>query len=682
MEPDKDTGKSRRRWLGPLAAIVLLMLLPFVLFWPIWWPNAEHRQVLAYGDFVEQYYPMRVFVSRELGQGRLPLWDRFTYGGEPAAAASLSAAFYPLGLWEAAFPSPLPFTALEIEAILHLGLAGVFTFLLVRQLTGRIEAGLLSGLAFGLGGFLTSYPVLQLAVLETAIWLPAGLWLMELALARHSWPWLILAGLAFGCGLLAGHPQTFMYVAYAATAFFLLRARHHGWRWRSIPFAALMLAGATVAFGAMQWMPTLELARLSPRARLSYNDVSQGFAWAELVGLLRPNPGQWSPLFVGWIPLTLALAALPLRRKAEVLFWTIVAVLALLLSLGGNGFLYPLAHRFLPGLATFRSQERAAFLVSFALCVLAGYGYASLLRWRRWTRLALPLLLCLSFVDLYCASFGLVLQPAPSGGYFAGTPSVEALRGADGGVWRVSSEGLLPGDGNAGMVYQIRDVTGSTPLHLAQYDLFLDTVPELRWWQMLNVRYVLTRRELEHGALQLLVDEGDRRLYQIWLGAQPAWLVHSAQVAPDSEAALQLTADPTLDPLETVVLERVPVPSPQPALGPEEVRLVTYSAQRIVVEARLSAPGILVLSEVWYPGWTARLNGSTASSLRAFGLLRAIALPAGQCSVEWRYAPWTVYAGMAASFLAVAGLIVAVWNRRRRGRSSAGSRSWDKDEAE
>ena len=52
----------------------VLLLLPFVLYWQVWWPDARLRQVFQYGDFVEQHYPMRVFVADEYRHGRLPLW--------------------------------------------------------------------------------------------------------------------------------------------------------------------------------------------------------------------------------------------------------------------------------------------------------------------------------------------------------------------------------------------------------------------------------------------------------------------------------------------------------------------------------------------------------------------------------------------------------------------------------
>ena len=669
MHAAPDTNLSTQTWWRRWAPGLLLILLPFLLFWQIWWPDSDRRLVFAYGDFVEQYYPMRVFVAGELRDGRLPIWDPYTYSGGPIAAGSIAAAFYPLGFWQALFARPLPIWALQLEAIFHLSLAGVFTWLLVRRLTGSTGAGLIAGAAFSLGGFMTSYPVLQLAILETAMWLPVSLWLLELTLARRSLLLAALAGVALGCSILAGHPQTFLYIAYVWAGFLLLRAWHHRLGWRFTVAAALTAGGVTLGLGAALLLPTWEMAGLSPRAELSYSEVSHGFQLADLKGLWRPNPGQWSPLYVGLVPLGLALVGLFLVRRAESWFWASVAVLGLLLSLGQNGFLYPLAYRFVPGFAQFRDQERAAFVVSFALCVLAGYGYAALAQRRWWPRLLLPVLLCLVVLDLFRANSGIILQSPSAGGYFASTPAVEFLQQADAGVSRVSSEGLLPGDGNGGMVFRIRDVTGNSPLHLAHYDQFLEVVPELRWWQLLNVAFVLTQRNIEHGALSLVVDDGDQRLYQTFLGRQAAWVAHDFEVVPDQDAAIERAAHPALDPRTTVVLEEEPNPMPRPSAGPDHVRLVAFENHRVEAEVTLGTPGLLVLSEVSYPGWVARIDGQRVPTLRAYGLLRAVAVPAGSWRVEWRYQSLAVNLGVGLSLLALflVGLAFAgQWVRRRR----------------
>jgi hypothetical protein len=82
-------------------------------------------------------------------------------------------------------------------------------------------------------------------------------------------------------------------------------------------------------------------------------------------------------LYVGVVGLILALMALlaaPARSR-HTLFWGLVAAVALLISFGGNTFLYSPLYLSVPGFSIFRGQERWAFVVAFSLSVLAGYGF-------------------------------------------------------------------------------------------------------------------------------------------------------------------------------------------------------------------------------------------------------------------------------------------------------------------
>jgi hypothetical protein len=102
-------------------------------------------------------------------------------------------------------------------------LAGTFTYLFTRRLTRQRGAALLAAITFAFGGYLTSYPSQQLAVLEADIWLPLLLFFADRALLdrateaprlRLSWPDTLAAGLVWGMALLAGHPQSAMFVLY------------------------------------------------------------------------------------------------------------------------------------------------------------------------------------------------------------------------------------------------------------------------------------------------------------------------------------------------------------------------------------------------------------------------------------------------------------------------------------
>jgi uncharacterized membrane protein YfhO len=84
------------------------------------------------------------------------------------------------------------------------------------------------------------------------------------------------------------------------------------------------------------------------------------------------------------------------------------------------------------------------------------------------------------------------------------------------------------------------------------------------------------------------------------------------------------------------------------SIVPVEVRI---SPNKITFDA-VSGPGLLVLSEINYPGWQALLDGRPVEIQNAVGLLRSISISAGTHSLEMRFRPMPVYLGLALSAVA------------------------------
>ena len=193
-----------------------------------------------------------------------------------------------------------------------MALAGFFTFLLVRDLTGSRAAGFLAGACFAFSGYLTGYPPLQLAVLRTAIWLPWILWTFGRAFgAPRRWGWWLAAGIGLAVAWLAGHSQTFLYIAYAVGAWVVMLAVSLGRRDRqALPaVAGGLLLSLAVALGlsAVQLLPSLEYVQLSVRANVDYAFVSGGFPIQDSWQLLLPGVlTLYSPLYAGVVGLGLA----------------------------------------------------------------------------------------------------------------------------------------------------------------------------------------------------------------------------------------------------------------------------------------------------------------------------------------------------------------------------------------
>jgi uncharacterized membrane protein YfhO len=96
-------------------------------------------------------------------------------------------------------------------------------------------------------------------------------------------------------------------------------------------------------------------------------------------------------------------------------------------------------------------------------------------------------------------------------------------------------------------------------------------------------------------------------------------------------------------------------------------RIATYTPNRIVVEADVPKPGLLVLSEVWYPGWRALDNGDEVPIEQVEGVLRGVYLGTGWHRIEFRYGPRTVWAGLAVSGCTALGVLAvaagSLWRR-------------------
>jgi len=106
-----------------------------------------------------------------------------------------------------------------------------------------------------------------------------------------------------------------------------------------------------------------------------------------------------------------------------------------------------------------------------------------------------------------------------------------------------------------------------------------------------------------------------------------------------------------------------PVPELQSCRGREEARIIGYGVNRVSVEARLACRGMLILTDAWFPGWSASDGGRPLRIHEACAAVRGVVLEAGTHRVEFVYRPASVIAGGALSALAC--LLAAVCARRR-----------------
>ncbi len=206
-----------------------------------------------------------------------------------------------------------------------------------------------------------------------------------------------------------------------------------------------------------------------------------------------------------------------------------------------------------------------------------------------------------------------------------------------------------------GYYVQLRDAINAQPFDTA-----------LRLLSLMHVRYIASPREL---GLPVVHRSEVATIYRNEAALPRAWIVPSARLESDPLAAI---LDPAFDPRGEVILDASLTPADairdtQDAVSHTLISL-RDTPNTVTIRAASEADGYLVLADTWYPGWRATLDGRAVSILRANVAFRAIAFPAGEHNVEFRYEPdsFRIGAGLSAisALLIAAGLIFSMGRRR------------------
>lgn len=164
------------------------------------------------------------------------------------------------------------------------------------------------------------------------------------------------------------------------------------------------------------------------------------------------------------------------------------------------------------------------------------------------------------------------------------------------------------------------------------------------------------------------IHSGDVKVYRNDGVLPRAFLVPSAEVSPDDEATLARLRDPAFDPAQTVLLaEGQPLTPSAAQTSAGSVRIVASSPESLEIDVEAEVPAVLVVSDAWYPGWEATVDGERVPIARADLLLRGLSLRAGQHDVRMSFRPqslrWGAAITAAALLLCVSLVLWRAWRR-------------------
>jgi hypothetical protein len=137
-------------------------------------------------------------------------------------------------------------------------------------------------------------------------------------------------------------------------------------------------------------------------------------------------------------------------------------------------------------------------------------------------------------------------------------------------------------------------------------------------------------------------------------GSKRFWFAGEAVWVESPERALQQTLQKDFDPDKRVILEGAPISYEDSYPGGSQISIQLGSnPNRLELIVNASEDGWIVISDTYYPGWQARVDGEVVQIYRANYLFRAIRVPVGVHNIEMQYRPATFFVGGA--------LTIGVW---------------------
>ncbi len=700
MESKKTKKNSKKS--GKKGVLKFLLILPVVIYIPGilgWIPYPS--ETAQYTDLLLAHYPNAVYLRNAILQEHsIPLWSNLIYSGVPFAANPLSGIWYLPGWIALVFPLP---AGISIVLGLH-SIFGTWGFYRLLKSEGVGDTGsIIGGIAFGLMPKIAAhYGAGHVTMLYALAWTP---WLILENRNGAKW-WKTSVILAF---LFLADPR---WAIFAGLLWISYGVAH-----RQIPIKDVFtyyLKSGLIAFliASPLILPMMEFTRISTRSMMTVKDVlSYSLPPEKLLGLIIPGSGgnpEWYMYPGGLLIVLFVFQLFTKGLKKKNIFWSIWIGLSLLISLGswipGSEWVAQL-----PLVELLRVPSRALFISGIGFAAIGG----KTIDWIRNNKISKKKVRIISFGVLlfsiflggaiiyntqstfYRTAWGFIFLAIASIGLFvmsnfnnfdlikwivAGIIVID-LAGAGFTSYSIKSPTIVR-DNNSGIsdpiendkdlfriyspsysvpqylifdrVHELAD--GVDPLQIGAYAKFMvmasgipadgysvtippfktgdpssdnqGSIPDAFLLGLINVKYIVSQFEVQADGLILLDMVEDRYIYLNRQFMPRAW-VQNEELNLENQESNQLRV---------------------------KVNSLDWRANQIHINAQ--GPGKLVLSEIYYPGWIATVDGVKQDIEPAYDILRSLQLEDGNHEVYFKYRPISILTGL---ILAFVGWVLVLW---------------------
>lgn len=692
-----------------LISFFLLFLFRDVLFLP-------KDLIFSQGDIHRSHYFFQYFIKDSLSKGEMPYFNPKVFGGYPFAFNPSVNMFYPVN-W-ILYLLPLN-TAFSWHMMFHIWLAIIGMYLFLRLFFGEY-ASLLGALAYGLSFRFTAHLFAgAYDVIAGASYFPLVFFAIILSIKKTEKRFFFLAVLIVLLQLLSGYISMAVMTLQAIGLYVLLLALLK--RDIKLLIRTGLIILTSLGLFLFQLLPMLEISLRSIRSypKESYWFMFLEMTLPTLRLLVQPfafgdqyNYKYWffweHAMYIGLVPfmlscLAVALISYLLIKKSYkdlgiVLFSIALVVFGILTSLGGNSPVNISGYLFsrIPWYTFLRIPPRHLLYVVFGLPVLAAFSFDFIQKTKKFgifTHFVLIGLICFTVIELGLLArsfFTVTTSPEYKSEsnvfeYLRTVPITERI--AMFPINKISDRPIEPG---TAMIHKYSTISGYDvviPKNFYQFlnaanglrdkldnDLDVYINPESPYVDFLNVRYMIIHSNYDYvfrikdkQKYELLydTDPGSLASYRLYknLHTMPRYfIVDRAQGNLNREEVYQKIQNNSFSVVEEVLLTVKPSHEIQVHNcnnnSNKTVEILEYKNNSIVLKVDSNCGGYLTSSDVYYPGWTAAVNGKSTQVFEGNLAFRTIYVPPGQHTVVLRYTPILFYAGLLFSGSVLVLLIV------------------------
>ncbi len=278
---------------------------------------------------------------------------------------------------------------------------------------------------------------------------------------------------------------------------------------------------------------------------------------------------------------------------------------------------------------------------------------------------ALPVLTVLVIVDAWRIPLQLINNTDTWHDPLWEGAAVNIPSGPDARVLEISEDSPY----NGGYVTRLQHVIGYDPLPIETFDKLQNLAnphdPTNAVNTLIGVKYLLTHTPYDKTNFQLIgIAEGG--IYYKRTDPFPrAWIAKSVTVEPNDDA-VRATINKDVEAVRDTAIVDSPMDCPTTSVG-GTATISDFHPTNLTLQTE-GAGGVLVLSDQYYPGWQAAVDGQSVPITRAFTALRAVCVPAGAHTVTFTYRPLSLIIGVILTMCGwiVVGVIWLIGKRQAR----------------